>query len=329
MITLAALLLSGAAGAFAQCSVSDPDALQWLARMSDSLRHTSYRGVFTYQQGNAVQAMRISHAVQTEAVGSDAASVELTADAVGATERMQHPLDCIHAGRPLVRLGDSYLSDAASGSCSIAASYDLRTVGPHSVAGRPAVVINVLPRDRFRYGYQLAIDRETGLLLKTQTVAEDGRVLERFQFADLSIGAVSEPGTQVQVIRETAGVGRVQRLAEAPSGSSEATSPRNDNASWAVGWLPGGFAPTSTISGFGYNKTYTDGIAKFSVFLERMSGSSAPGSGIARQGGTTAYTRGLTLSGQPVLITVLGEIPPGTAHQVAESITWTSAVSAR
>ncbi|MEM0953992.1 MAG: MucB/RseB C-terminal domain-containing protein [Pseudomonadota bacterium] len=310
---LGGLMLSSATGALAQCEVSDPEALRWLSRMSYSLRETSYSGVFTYQQGNAVQAMRITHSVAGNMENEQI--TRLSGENVR-VQRMAHPLDCIHTGHRLVRLGDTYRRQ--NGQCGVAAHYDLRMAGTHRIAGRSAVIINVLPRDRFRYGYQMALDRDTGLLLKTQTVAEDGRILERFQFADLTIGDVSEPGTDVEVIHEAAHVLGGDRPA-----ASDGSTP------WTVRWLPEGFRLTEDIAGSEYNKTFTDGLASFSVFLEQMPDMELPGSGVARQGGTTSYSRGLKLSGQPVLITVLGEIPTGTARQVADSVAWTATVSSR
>ncbi len=41
-----------------------------------------------------------------------------------------------------------------------------------------------------------------------------------------------------------------------------------------------------------------------------------------RSGGTTSYTRGMKLSGQPVLVTVIGEVPVNTARMVADSVAW-------
>ena len=39
------------------------------------------------------------------------------------------------------------------------------------------------------------------------------------------------------------------------------------------------------------------------------------------QGSTTSYTRGMRLGNQPVLITVIGEVPVNTARMVADSVT--------
>lgn len=304
-----ATLLSLLAGsqALADCAGVDEDALRWLDRMSHSLREVSYRGVFTYQHGNVVQAMRISHSVAgamereevTRLTGADARVV-----------RTEHPLDCIHPGHRLVRLGQIYRSGGAN--CGgVAGYYRLQLVGDSRIAGRDAVVINVLPRDIYRYGYQMALDRKTGLLLKTQTVAQDGRVLERFQFADIDIGEADDSGTRVEVIHE-AGHSHGSALPPAPAGA-----PR-----WSIGWLPRGFMLTEAVEGTGHNKSYTDGLANFSVFVEPMPDMKETGAGLARQGGTTAYSRGMVIAGRPALVTVLGEVPVNTARRVADSVAW-------
>jgi sigma-E factor negative regulatory protein RseB len=281
-------------------------ALRWLDKMSHSLRETSYQGVFTYQHGAAVQSMRISHSV---AGNIEQEQVTRLTGNGARVRRAEHPLDCIHPGHRLVRIGDLYRRD--DGGCGVAGYYQLQLAGEHRIAGRDAVIINVVPRDIYRYGYQLALDEETGLLLKSQTVAQDGRVLERFQFADIAIGEVEQDGTRVDLLHEAGhshGAGRQPALSSTPP--------------WNVAWLPGGFMLTDDIGGTSHNKSFTDGLAIFSVFVEVAPQLSEPGAGLARQGGTTAYTRGMEVSGRRVLVTVLGEVPVNTARRVADSLRW-------
>jgi sigma-E factor negative regulatory protein RseB len=223
--------------------------------------------------------------------------------------RTEHPLDCIHPGHRLVRIGRLYRN--SGGECGVARHYQLQMAGASRIAGRQAVLLNILPRDIYRYGYQIAIDRQTGLLLKTQTVAQDGRVLERFQFAEIHIGNGETDGTTVEVIHEATHMHGAERR----PGSGAAPG-------WSIRWLPDGFILTDAIEGTGYNKTYTDGLANFSVFVELVPNLEETGAGMARQGGTTAYTRGMVISGQPALVTVLGEVPVNTARRVADSLAW-------
>jgi sigma-E factor negative regulatory protein RseB len=308
-LALSAVILCAVSGtALAECEPGDTEALNWLDRMSHSLRETSYSGVFTYQNGSAVQTMRISHSVR-----GNVESEHLTRLTGAETRvvRTRHPLDCIHPGHKLVRIGQTY--QGAGNECGLAAHYRLQMAGSRRIAGRDAVLMNVLPRDQYRYGYQIALDRATGLLLKSQTVAEDGKVLERFQFADVSIGMVHAEGTRVEVIHEAAH----------PHGAKRAPVPASSRG-WTVRWLPAGFMMTDDVEHTVHNRTYTDGLATFSVFVEPLPRLDSPGAGQARQGGTTVYTRGLLISGAPALVTVLGEVPVNAARRVADSVAWSN-----
>ena len=302
------LLLSGFVGntASAACTEQDLAARQWLDKMSHSLQEVSYSGVFTYEHGSSMQTLRIRHQVSE---GAETAHVtRLTGDG-GSVMRTEHPLDCIHPGSKLVRLGLTFGGD--SEDCGMAAHYKLELGDEILVAGRTAQVLQILPRDMYRYGYLMALDKESGLLLKSQTMAHDGRTLERFQFADGQFGLISSAsaGTEVEVVHHT---GHPQP----PQPELAATA-----RAWQVGWVPDGFAPTSDHDGT-QEHTFTDGLAVFSVFLEPLQGSVELGEGRARQGGTSAYSRGMQIGASPVLVTVIGEVPVNTARMVADSIVW-------
>ena len=226
VLITAAMLLGAVRVVAAECGPGDEEAMRWLDRMSHSLRETSYRGVFTYQHGTAVQTMRISHSVRGRYESEQLTHLTGTSARV---IRTQHPLDCIHPGHRLVRIGQLYGNAQADGEgeCGIGAHYRLQMAGELRVAGREAVAMNVMPRDSYRYGYQIALDRETGLLLKTQTVNREGQVLERFQFADVRIGDVEDDGTRVEVLHEAA------HAHGSPQPQSASGGPR-----WTVSWLP-------------------------------------------------------------------------------------------
>ncbi|WP_279245842.1 MucB/RseB C-terminal domain-containing protein [Candidatus Litorirhabdus singularis] len=306
---LALLLLLGFVGntAAADCNEQDLAARQWLDKMSHSLQEVSYSGVFTYEHGSSMQTLRIRHQVTDSA--ETAHVTRLTGDG-GSVMRTEHPLDCIHPGSKLVRLGLAFGGDAED--CGMAAHYKLKLGGEILVAGRTAQVLQILPRDMFRYGYLMALDTESGLLLKSQTMAQDGRTLERFQFADVQFGLANPAvaGTEVEVVHHT-------DHPQPPGPKTPAAAVR----AWLVGWVPEGFAPTSHHDN-AHEQTFTDGLAVFSVFLESLQGSVELGEGLARQGGTSAYSRGMQIEASPVLVTVIGEVPVNTARMVADSIVW-------
>ena len=299
----AALALPGGASA-SGCPGADSAALNWLDKMSRSLYQVSYHGVVTLQRGDDMQVMQVSHAVEGE--NSSARLTQLTGQGAQ-VERRDHPLHCVHPGHKLLQLGE----ELHAGNCGIANYYRFSVAEGERVAGRKAVRILIQPRDMYRYGYVMELDRETGLLLKTQTVGRGDKVLEKFQFASLSYAPEQSAATQVNVVHQ----------AQHPHPGA-ANSPVLVAARWEVSWLPHGFMSTDSAAGGTARRTFTDGLAVFSVFLEELGREIRPGEGVVRSGGTTSYTRGMDLSGQPVLITVIGEVPINTARMVADSVAW-------
>ncbi|NCF19337.1 MAG: negative regulator for alginate biosynthesis [Haliea sp.] len=295
-----ALPLAVAARA-AGCGGADQAALAWLDRMSRSLHQVSYHGVVTLQRGEDMQVMQVSHAVDGE--NSFEQLTQLTGQGAQ-VERTDHPLHCVHPGHRLLQLG----AELKAGNCGIAEHYRFRVDEGERIAGRKAVRIRIEPRDMYRFGYVMELDRETGLLLKTQTVGRGDKVLEKFQFASLSYEHQPPVAAEVDVVHR----------ARHPNPSV----PEHMPGSWSIDWVPTGFTYTDAPESGAGRRTYTDGLAVFSVFLEELGREIRPGEGVVRSGGTTSYTRGMELTGKPVLVTVIGEVPVNTARMVADSVGW-------
>jgi len=308
LMTRFIVLFAGGAGALlplpaiaVNCGDSDPEALAWMDRMSRSTQQVAYEGVITLQRGDDLQVMQLSHSVK-----GPAATEQLTRlTGQGAQViRDEHPLDCIHPGHQLLRLG----SELAEGDCGIASHYRLTLAEGERVAGRRTVHITVTPRDMYRYGYELELDRQTALLLKASTVGRGDKILERFQYADVSFADAGARETGVDVVHHAA---HPASVTDEKAGLGVA---------WGLRWVPAGFMATDDVTSDVTRRTYTDGLAVFSVFLERLAATMPSGEGVVRQGSTTSYTRGIQLDGQPILVTVIGEVPVNTARMVADSV---------
>ncbi len=287
------------------CPQADREAVEWLDKMSRSVNEVSYYGVVTYQRGQEdMQVMQIAHSV-----GAGSTSEKLTQlTGQGAqVVRKNHPLECIHPGHKLLLLGEEF----QAGRCGIAEHYRFSVSKGERVAGRKSVRVLVEPRDMYRYGYVMELDRSTGLLLKTLTLGRGNKVLEKFQFADLSYNEALPKGAEIDVVHH----------AEHPVPGASATG-RGTSRPWSVRWLPRGFTATDGQPAAAARRTYTDGLAVFSVFMEELGQEIKSGEGLAREGSTVSYTRGMRLGGQPVLVTVVGEVPVNTARMVADSVTW-------
>ncbi len=286
----------------AACLEAEPEAMEWLRKMSHSAHAVSYRGVVTFQRGDDMQVMQIAHSVED---GSASESMTRLTGQGAQVLRVDHPLECIHPGHKLLQLG----IDRESGACGIAEHYRIEVGDGERIAGRDAVRITIQPRDVYRYGYVMELDSETALLLKVTTLDKGARVLERFQFADLSYEQREHTAAPVDTVH----------MADHPAPSPPSVE-SNSGDGWELKWLPRGFMATDSPAGTDDRRTYTDGLAVFSVFLEPLRGKIKPGEGMARQGSTTSYTRGMTLGGAPVLVTVIGEVPVNTARMVADSV---------
>ncbi len=286
------------------CPDADTAALSWLDKMSRSIHQVSYHGVVTLQRGDDMQVMQVSHLVDG---GTSAESLTQLTGQGAQIKRGSHPLDCMHPGHQLLLVAE----DLQAGRCGIAEHYRFSVADGERIAGRRSVRIRIEPRDMYRFGYAMSLDRETGLLLKTEMIGRGSKVLEKFQFANLSYSGQLPGTTEVDIIHE----------AEHPHPSSPSIN-RSLGRAWAVSWVPRGFAATDSPSEKSRRRTYTDGLAVFSVFLEDLEREIRPGEGLVRNGGTTSYTRGMRLTDQPVLVTVIGEVPVNTARMVADSVGW-------
>ncbi len=282
-----------------QCDALDPSVARLLQAMSSNAQRVNYSGVVTLQRGNDMQIMELSHSVN-DGQSSEELSRLTGQDAL--VERTGHPTECMHPGHQLLRSTDA--SDGAF--CGLTSVYRFRVQPGDRIAGRASLRLRVEPKDMYRFGHVLELDKDTALILKSSTFAADQSVLEQFQFASL-VMAPRQPTDAV-----------VEHEASHPHPRESEYLRRG--IAWDLAWLPEGFMPTDSVPMESQRKSYTDGLASFSVFLEPLGAAIKPGEGVERQGSTVAYTRGTLLDRRPVLVTVLGEIPTNTARMLADSV---------
>lgn len=201
MRTTSLLLLLGSLMAVPATQAAD--ASDWLNRLAEADRQNSFQGTFVYERNGSFSTHEIWHRVE-----SDGAVRERLLQLDGARQevvRVDGRTQCISGGLA-DQLADAQLWPVRKFDPSQLASwYDLRLVGESRVAGRPAVVLAVTPRDQHRYGFELHLDRETGLPLKSLLLNEKGQLLERFQFTQLNTGAAPaedqlQAGAECQVV---------------------------------------------------------------------------------------------------------------------------------
>lgn len=287
---------------------------QLLERMAEANRQLSYQGVFTYEHGGSLKTVKAYHSVRD---GQEFERIIHLSGPKREVVRRGSKLDCQRLGDAMLRGSSEGLSDISRGH--IENNYSLYKRGEDRVAGREVDIIHVVPKDSFRYGYALGVDKETGLLLQSMLIGNDKGVLERFQFVDITIGTL------------------VNDMALEPKHSdhhqvSMDVSPCLDDKGnispeltkhWLASWLPPGFA----LSGYHTEPengretlVYTDGLAVFSVFVDSGDAITAPAMQ-AQRGATVAFLSHIEHSNNKYVICVVGEIPIETAKRVSQSIT--------
>ena len=288
---------------------AESSAAAWLNKMSHAVKETDYQGVLVFGNSMAWHTLSISHMV-VEGIEYEKI-VHLTGEPREVT-RVGHETTCTHPGDHAVRYHDTSVGNIADNLrdniSQIQKHYSLVLAGKSRVAGRTTQEILVMPKDHHRYGHKLWLDTETGLLLRSDLLGKQDKVLERYQFATIEIG-------KRLPFSEFDASGRGHRIA--PHLESSAAGETTD---WLPRWVPEGFLRTGqNQSGEQSSVMYTDGLSAFSIFVESASDEPMPDM-TNRWGATSAVVVNRVDRGQLFRITLVGELPLKTAKRIANSV---------
>lgn len=284
------------------------EATQWLERLARAEQQESYSGTFVY----GLAAGFSSHALWHRAEDGHVRERFLRLDG--------SPAEVIRVDGAIQCSSDEFVAQVANGNGwqsprldpeLLQLGYRLRSVGDSRVAGRPTRVLAILPRDQHRYGVELHLDSDTALPLKVLLLDESGQLIERYQYTTFQVGEVDP-----ELLRPVTDC----RPVLLPKASMAAGIP------WHSDWLPPGFhlldsgvrpSPASprTVNWLAFG----DGLAKFSVFIESLAGAPVPDER-AQLGPTSAVSKRITTAEGDFMVTVVGEIPLGTAERIALSM---------
>jgi sigma-E factor negative regulatory protein RseB len=287
-----------------------------LQRLVDAERTQSYQGTFLYERNGSFSTHTIWHRVEEGGALRDRL-LQLDGSAHEVV-RVDGQVQCSSVALADQLIDTQLLATRALNAEQLSAWYELRVLGKSRVAGRVTNVLALVPRDQHRYGLELHLDQLTGLPLKSLLVDDKGQLLERFQFTqlqtDIPTDSNLEPNAGCQPVRLP------PSLVETAEG-------------WRSDWLPPGFSLSSVTQRRSpasdesvATHVYDDGLARFSVFMEPLRGATVEDMR-TQLGPTVAVSRRLKTDDGDVMVTVVGEIPPGTAERVALSMHLTGEVA--
>jgi sigma-E factor negative regulatory protein RseB len=291
------------------------EARDWLARMNRAVDQLNYRGTFVHVLGGTAETLYIVH---RNVDGEDGERI-LSLDGTGREiVRRGDEVEGILPDRRIVlhetsREVSPLVSALPTNVEDLEPHYEISLGGIVRVADRSAQVLEIKPRDEFRYGYTLWLDQATGMPLQSQLVDGEGQIVEQILFTDIEVPA-DVPREALEPSIDTTGF----TLLEAPESPALAAS-----IPWRAASVPGGFklsvATQSPIAGSDTpveHLVYSDGLATVSVFIEDPRTQADVSEGFSSVGSTNAFS--LTLRGRKV--TAIGEVPRQTVRTIASSL---------
>jgi len=309
----------------ADARIEAAGAANWLMKINRAAADLSFSGVFVHASGGALEAMQVVRRVRDGMVQERLYSLsgekrEVVRDAsriwcylpkqnFGLRDYRQ----AFQSGFPRILPGDLG---------NLRRNYHFSEGGVSRIADRRAQQINVLPNDGFRYGYRLWADVETGLLLRSDLIGEDGEVADQYLFVTIDInGEISDRALEAVTGKEKLvwygaqpGAVNTAQSGEMPPGESN----------WRIAQPPAGYhlrkhlrriSPTDGSNT--EHLIFTDGLSTVSVFI-KPAASRSEMTGLRRMGAVHIYRS--RVNGH--LVTVMGETPARTVELLAAGIAY-------
>ncbi len=296
----------------------------WLQRLHNASSNRSYIGTFVVSSGGgAMASARIWH------VCDGTQQLERVESLSGPPRSTFRHNDQVITFMPEQKLARSEKRDSlgvfpallkASGA-TLSEHYAARYAGTDRVAGLETEVFLIEPKDRMRFGYRVWSERQTGLLMKLQTLDAAGRVIEQSAFSELQLDAPVRAERLAQMMAKTDGY-RVE------ASDTERTTAAAEG--WALKSSVGGFKPTTCVkrpssrAGTPGESTmqwiFSDGLASVSIFVEAFDRRRHQGETQFSVGATHSITRRLTDKGGDWWVTLFGEVPIATLQVLAQGL---------
>lgn len=324
-------------GAASAASAAPADAPAVVKRIREAAQRRSYTGTFVVNSAGTMSSSRIVH------FADGRNQVERIEALDGQMRRIYRHNDAVHVLWPKTREASIEPRDLLAGFPAPSVTdaplapdlYDLQANAPDRVAGLETQVVTLKPRDALRYPQRLWLERQSGLLLRADTLGPRGEVLESAAFSELQLDAPLQPQALLQEMRRLDGYRIHKPLLQRSDLDREGWQLRNAPAGFQLvrcvrrplhtperaGNRPA--APTSTPTtaatamlaatapaapaelGGLLQATYSDGLALVSVFIEPFDATVHQREGSASWGATQAWTRRLS----DWWVTVVGDVP--------------------
>ena len=292
----------------------------WLIKMNKAIHSMNYTGTYIHINQGKIKTMQIVHAV--DETGEHERLLSLNGEAWEILRDNNHIICILPADRSVMvgKPNSDFDLPAmfAHNILQLREIYDIQLIGKDRIAGYPAVMLSIYPKDKMRYGYRIWLEKNHGMLLRSDILDAEGQVMEQMMFTKISFQSPISAAMLKPTISHKGFV--TVESSEHDEDFSE------DNSAWIFREMPKGFKVTRQVrKRMPMNKSkvehiiLSDGLATVSVYIEK-----APGKNIFQGsssiGGINAY-------GRPFYdhqVTVIGDVPKETVKQIAYSLTYSN-----
>ncbi len=290
------------------------NAQQILQQMSQAMRTLNYRGTLALFRNGHLNTMQFYHATKD---GEE--QERLIALNTPLMEAIRTPslVKCYYPDSKRVIVDHrpsrrSFLMDLPENFAESLNVYDFIFAKPEVVAHLPALVVNIKPKDDFRYARKIWISKDHNLPLRFELTDDFGTLLEQLVFTELQV-VNSLP--LIEIPLDTKHVQHIHQLDFLDF----------DQAGFTLKGMPRGFKKVSfTKQHFhGSNKLIdhlllSDGFASVSIYLEESDAGAGDEPSVEHQaiGAVNIYTNKL----KNYQVTVMGEVPVKTLEYIAANI---------
>ncbi len=293
-----------------------------LLKMQNAALEYDYRGTYVYSHMDNKEVVSIVHAVD------EAGFKERLVSMNGISQEIVRTGSGIWCYFPDTKQG-YYKADTSSVFRSSAIdpsqisqfqkNYRIEMRESRRMIGRQADRVTFHPKDQYRYGLDLWIDRATGLVLRSDRLDHDAKMVDSYMFVELQLGD-GEPLWDTDWTNS--GIDFIWNFDQQSVLRAEAS-----DFPWEIGMVPDGYRKIehsrTPADGAGADRehlVFSDGLSSVSIFF-RMAAAGYREEvldGMSRLGAVHAYSRVIG----PHNITVIGEVPDSTVRSIGDSIVW-------
>lgn len=303
-------------------SVASHRVSDWLMRVHEAARVSAYVGTVVVSVNGTLSSARIWHVCDGE---QQVERIDALTGAPRSTFRRNDQVMTFLPERRVVLvekreslgLFPNLLQTSAD---TLAQFYRVSAAGHERVAGFESDIVQLHPMDQLRFGYRIWTEKQTGLVIKLQTLSGEGQVLEQVAFSDLKLDAPLSMDKLSQMMDNTAGY-RVEK--------PELVATSAGTEGWRLKQAVPGFKPMSChkrwqVNGAGSQREqalqwiFSDGLASVSLFMEAYDARHSAQAGSTTMGATSTLTRRMG----DWWLTAIGEVPVPTLAAFAQGLEW-------